>query len=74
MPLRARTAETAAAIDWLSLTEKAQWTLREIEVRIWAGYSSREVAERVGLSVASVGQRRAELRREIRDQVGGDDS
>lgn len=63
----------SASIDWQALSESAQETLQEIELWIWAGYLPAEVAEMLNCSTAWIRKRRAELRREIEEQVAGGD-
>jgi DNA-directed RNA polymerase specialized sigma24 family protein len=61
----------AETINWLALSERSQETLREIELRIWLGFSPREVADELKISPSLLRRHRASLRREIEEQLRG---
>ena len=69
-----RASEVASRIDWLALSEESQRAIPEIVLPLALGFSTREVADALGVKLSRVQTRLARLRREIREQLDEADS
>ena len=63
---RSRSSSTSTSPDWRQLSDEGVWRLKNLAVRIWAGYSETEVAETHGETPAWVRTELGTLRDELR--------
>lgn len=59
---------SSASMDWKALSPTGLWTLRQIAVRIYLGYSEREIGKLLGIPTRTVKEHMAVLRSEIEGQ------